>query len=632
MEFARSDRWTADRPALCTRWLCLLVLAGIGMYAGVVVAAPGDLDPGFGDHGRVQLPFDGGEDWYVVRAGPAIVQQSDGRVLVARTDRAGSEGMDSEVAVARLLPDGTLDPEFGTGGFVRLRFRGAEAAGVGGITLLPDGRLVVVGYSIKTWLDGFMGQYPDLDTGLALVRTDGSLDPDGFGNGGKLALDLSAAGRSDYAVATVALEDGRIVVAGTTEGSSGSRFFMVRMTTQGNLDPSFGERDGFARAGSITQPSGLHRTASGQFVACGTWLSSTAPEGYIARFDSAGDLVGETSLASTGIEYLTACTPGKDGSVVVGGYGRTGTWLGRVSVDGRLDSAFGEQSGRTPIGCVSCGIWDGLGYPAVPTGIAISADGRLTVALDGFGWGHLAMLRIAPDGRMDTGSPRWMTDRFYDMGWRELSPSAGASKLLPTKEGDQLAVVAGSNNTTVLRLKGADGPGASVIGLLGEFTQQSESDSRGLLVCRSGSIEGVVSVNAATRDDTAQSPDDYVSFSSVVSWGDGETGCKEIPITVKVDDRSEPIESLWVELTNAVGAGLGMDKARLYIADVQAPAPPPAAAPAPAPEPATRGDSNRGGGGAAGSVLLVMLSALACRRRRAQRLDHGIETEDEGMR
>lgn len=632
MKCERNDRWFVYNTAQCTRWLCLLVLAGIGMYVGVVVAAPGDLDPGFGDHGRVQLPFDGGDDLYVARAGPAIVQQSDGRVLVARTDWAGSDGMDSEVAVARLLPDGTLDPEFGIGGFVRLRFRGAEAAGVGGLALLPDGRLVVVGYSIKAWLGGGMGQFPDLDTGLALVRTDGSLDPGGFGNGGRLALDLPAAGRSDYAVATVALEDGRIIVAGTADSNSGTRFFMVRMTTQGNLDPSFGERDGFAWAGSITQPSGFHRTASGQFVACGTLLPSSAPEGRIARFDSAGDLVGETSLASAGIEYLNACAPGKDGSVVFGGYGQAGTWLGRVGVDGRLDSAFGEQSGRTPIGCVSCGIWDGLGYPAVPTDIAISADGRLTVALDGYGWGHLAMLRFAPDGRMDTGSPRWMTDRFYDMGWRELSPSGGASRLLPTKEGDQLAVVAGSNNTTVLRLKGADGPGASVIGLLGDFTQQSESDSRGLLVCRSGSIEGVVSVNAASRDDTAQSPDDYVAFSSVVIWGDGETGCKLIPITVKVDDRSEPFESLWVELSNAVGAGLGMNKARLYIADVQAPPPAPPPAAAPAPEPTTRGDSNRGGGGAAGSGLMMILAALACCRRRAQRLVHGIEIENERMR
>lgn len=627
MECERNDLRFVCSTAQGTRWPCLLVLAFIGLYAGVLVAAPGDLDPAFGDHGRIQLPFDGGDDLYVTGAGPAIVRQSDGRVLVARTDRAGGGGMDSEVAVARLRSDGTLDPEFGTGGFVRLRFRAGEAAGVGGVALLPDGRLVVVGYSIKAWLDGGMGQYPDLDTGVALVRTDGSLDPDGFGNGGRLALDLSAAGRSDYAIATVALEDGRIVVAGTAESESGTRVFIVRMTTQGTLDRSFGERDGYARTSSIASLAGFHRLASGQFVACGSWFAGPASEGRMVWFDSAGDLVRETNLASADIEYVTACAPRVDGSVLVAGHGRAGTWLGRVGVDGRLDSSFGEQSGRTPASCDSCAIWDRLGYSRVVTDIAVLADDRLTVAFDGYGWGHLALRSFAADGRADTGSAPSLADRFYDMGWLEKPPSAGASKLLPTNEGEQLAVVAGSTSTTVIRLKATGRPGASVVGLLGDFTQQSESDRRSLVACRSGGSEGVVSVNAATRDDTAQSPDDYVPFSSVVSWGDGETGCKEIPVSVKVDYRSEPIESLWVELTNAVGAGLGMDKARFYIVDVQAPAPPLAAAPGPT----TRGDSNRGGGGATGSALLLMLSALACFRRRAQRQDHGIEIVDQRM-
>jgi uncharacterized delta-60 repeat protein len=628
MEFAHSDRWIADRSALCTRWFCPLVLAGIGMYAGVSVAAPGDLDPAFGDHGRIQLPFDGGADAYVTGAGPAIVQQSDGRVLVARTDSAGSDGTGTEVAVTRLRADGTPDPEFGTGGVVRLRFRTGEAAGVSGVALLPDGRLVVVGYSIKAWLEGGMGGYPDLDTGLALVRTDGSLDPDGFGNGGRMAFDLSEGGHPDFAVAAVALEDGRIVVAGTAEGPTGTRFLMVRITTQGTLDPAFGERNGYTWSGSIASLTGFHQTANGQLVACGTRFAGPTPEGRMVWFDSAGVLLRETNLASAGIEYLTACTPQKDGRIVVGGYGPAGTWLSRVTVDGQLDPAFGEAPGRIPVDCRSCGIWDRLGYTLVPTDIAVLADGRLSVSLYGYEWGHLAVLGFAPDGRATAGSTSLLTDRFYDMGWRELPPTAGTSKLLPTEEGDQLAVVAGSASTTVIRLKGSSGPGASVIGLLGDFTQQYESDSEGLLVCRSGSNEGAVSVNAATRDDTAQSPDDYVSFSSFVSWDDGEAGCKLIPITVKVDDRSEPIESLWVELSNTVGAGLGMDKARLYIADVKAPTPPPAAAP----EPTTRGDSNRGGGGAAGSALLVMLSALACIRRRTKGLVHGIEVEDVCMR
>ena len=204
------ERGITDRTALCMRWLWLCVLAGIGMHAEVLVAAPGDLDPGFGDHGRVLLPFDGGLDDWVAGAGPAIVRQPDGRVLVARSDLAGSDRTDSEVAVVRLRTDGTLDPQFGTGGVVRLRFRDGEPAGAGGLALLPDGRFVVVGYSINAWVAGAWGAIPNFNTGLALFRADGSLDPDGFGSGGRTVLDLSAAGRSDHAGAIVALEDGHI--------------------------------------------------------------------------------------------------------------------------------------------------------------------------------------------------------------------------------------------------------------------------------------------------------------------------------------------------------------------------------------------------------------------------------------
>lgn len=221
---ATDDRSIAERTAHRMRWLCLFVLAGIGMHAGAAVAAPGDLDPGFGAFGRVQLPFDGGIDPYLAVGRPAIVRQPDGRVLVARTDRTGSEPTDSEVAVARLRPDGTLDPEFDTGGVVRLRFRAGEAAGVGGLALLPDGRIVVVGYSIHAWLETGMGYYPYLDTGLALVRTDGSLDPDGFGNGGRLALDLAGSGLTDHAISAVGVHEGGCRAHETTQSALIARF------------------------------------------------------------------------------------------------------------------------------------------------------------------------------------------------------------------------------------------------------------------------------------------------------------------------------------------------------------------------------------------------------------------------
>jgi uncharacterized delta-60 repeat protein len=289
-----------------------------------------------------------------------------------------------------------------------------------------------------------MGLIPILDSGLALLRSDGSLDPDGFGNGGRMALDLSGSGLDDHAIAAVVLDDGRIVVAGTAESESGTRFVMLRITTQGSVDPSFGDHDGLAWTSAITSLSGFHRLTSGQFVACGTSYGFPAPEGRIVRFDSGGDLVADANVASAGIEQLTACAPQQDGSIVVGGLGRGGAWLGRVDGDGQLDLTFGNKWGRTLIDCQSCALWDQLGWGAVPTDVTVLPDGRLTVALAGYGWGHLALRSFATDGRTDTGSAPLLTDRFYDMGWPQLPPSAGASTLLSTREGELLAVVAGS--------------------------------------------------------------------------------------------------------------------------------------------------------------------------------------------
>ena len=59
-----------------------------------------------------------------------------------------------------------------------------------------------------------------------------------------------------------------------------------------------------------------------------------------------------------------------------------------------------------------------------------------------------------------------------------------------------LAAVAGEQSTTVMRLKASGGPGASVIGLQGDFTQQSESESRGVVVCRSGSTDGAIQLGS----------------------------------------------------------------------------------------------------------------------------------------
>src|SRR5437899_4523174 len=71
---------------------------------------PGDLDPTFGNRGKVV------SDLGALEEANAAVLQADGRIVVA--GRSGSSLPDAKLALARYEPDGTLDPLFGTGGKV----------------------------------------------------------------------------------------------------------------------------------------------------------------------------------------------------------------------------------------------------------------------------------------------------------------------------------------------------------------------------------------------------------------------------------------------------------------------------------------------------------------------------------
>src|SRR5438132_3796152 len=71
----------------------------------------GQPDPSFGVGGKILTDFVG--DWD--SAGRAAALQADGRLVVA--GYAGTNGT-RHAAMARLQPDGSLDPSFGNGGLV----------------------------------------------------------------------------------------------------------------------------------------------------------------------------------------------------------------------------------------------------------------------------------------------------------------------------------------------------------------------------------------------------------------------------------------------------------------------------------------------------------------------------------
>ncbi|HMA38255.1 MAG TPA: S-layer homology domain-containing protein, partial [Chloroflexia bacterium] len=182
----------------------------------------GSLDPGFGSGGLVFTDFQGGADTV-----NALVVQSDGRLLVAGTTFTSTGTSRLNVALARYLPNGSLDPSFGTGGQVVTSFGGA-ADSAQALAVQSDGRIVVAGAH---------GPYGSQQFLVARYLANGTLDAS-FGTGGQVVT--SFGGTTAQANALTLQLDGKIVAGGvSTRGGLGD-FALARYLANGSLDPAFG--------------------------------------------------------------------------------------------------------------------------------------------------------------------------------------------------------------------------------------------------------------------------------------------------------------------------------------------------------------------------------------------------------
>jgi uncharacterized delta-60 repeat protein len=155
--------------------------------------------------------------------------QSDGSILVG--GRVGDNSTYNQFFVARLLPNGALDTSFGANS-------GMTVVSFGGV--MADGRKMAIQSDGKIVLVGGIGNNPNLnfsisDTGVIRLTANGLPDPT-FGGTGTLHL-------TGFHGWQVALEDNdKILVAATQPNAqqTASNALVVRLTTSGQLDPTFG--------------------------------------------------------------------------------------------------------------------------------------------------------------------------------------------------------------------------------------------------------------------------------------------------------------------------------------------------------------------------------------------------------
>ena len=170
-------------------------------FAVLRLKADGDLDLSFGAFGKVTTDF-GGLD---VASGIAVL--SDGGAVVVGSTAFGG----GDFALARYEPNGSLVSGFGTLGKVTTDFGGED--GAADVELQADGRLLVVGGS----------RLPAFDDRFAVARyaTDGSLDGF-FGTGGRVTTAFPNGGLGQVGILQ---PDGRLLVAGTGQGTAVARYF-----------------------------------------------------------------------------------------------------------------------------------------------------------------------------------------------------------------------------------------------------------------------------------------------------------------------------------------------------------------------------------------------------------------------
>lgn len=339
--------------------------------------AAGQLDTSFDTDGILLTDFSGQAD-----TATSLLIQPDDRILAAGYTITGQS---RDFALARYMPDGTLDTAFHTDGKVVTDVGGSD--GIAALAIDSTGRIVAAGTAWSA-ASGAM------DFALARYKSDGSLDVD-FDKDGKLITDLGASDSiSAVVIDTHVTQDDQglevredKIVAG---GASGSKYVLVRYKANGTLDTTFDTDGRAAYPSSDGAAYALAIQGDKMFVSAGSFGGDLAIVRHKAdgALDTSFDGDGQLTInlpASAANEALQAVAQ-PDGKVLVL---TTGNCLVRYNIDGTLDGLFGS-AGRIPAD------FGGAGTAAT---IALAPDGSIVVA--GAINGNSVLARYHTDGSLD---------------------------------------------------------------------------------------------------------------------------------------------------------------------------------------------------------------------------------------
>ena len=502
-----------------------------GLVAPLALAAPGNLDAGFADHGRLMMEAEyGGQAW-------SVEALDDGKVFVAGGDVEAAcsyfyyycDYYGSNFA-GELTGAGQVDRYFTSTG-LGIEVRDAIRQ--------PDGKVIMVGRRLEP--------ARELTT-LVVYRlaAGGSLDTT-FGSEGIFDLPAGDYGTRHTASSATQDPDGRIVVSGSSDG----QLIVLRLLADGTLDPSFGEN------GVFVGPLHDHEAR--------TFVERTADAGYritatseaqcrIVGLTAAGamdDTFGTAGIAPVvsaqgGANSCSSMASQADGSLLLSGTTDGHAFATRILATGASDAAFLADA-------VAAAMTEA-------TAIAVDSDGKIVVA--GSGEPGAMVMRLSADGAVDP--------TFGEAGTTLIDlPSENGSQprinALDVRADGRVLAAGGdsySGSPFVVQLL-ADGGAASpgVLGFAGPNVDAAEGSQVVVKVRRTGGKSGSVSVEYEMVSDGAlnTSDEDYGKEAGTLTWSDGDASEREIVVPIHADsDGPEEYEAFQIQLGDPQGgAGLG---------------------------------------------------------------------------
>lgn len=336
----------------------------------------GTPDASFGNGGKVFTSFN-----TVASSVRSMVIQTDGKIVAAGQLQVTSS-TDIQFGLARYNTNGSIDSSFGMNGKVITKFGNGYNGLPGKIVIKPDGGFIVAGSKDS----GFLSTEKQ-DIALVQYKPNGILDS-AFGLNGIVITDILNRNEQCYSLAVQ--EDGKIVAGGSSAvpNTATLAFTAIRYYSNGIVDSSFGtEGHVFSNIDSSScRGSSLLIQPDGKIIIAGD-INDVGREDFgMVRFTSDGipdSTFGENGKAITPMSksndpqnYINTAYLQPDGKILLAGIASP-DYLGgdfvllRYNTDGSLDNTFGRR------GIIKTDFANGVDFCSA---LAVQQDGKIVLA------------------------------------------------------------------------------------------------------------------------------------------------------------------------------------------------------------------------------------------------------------